>query len=104
MLKCPKCNSSNISFRDFSLKANGIKKLYGCKDCYNSFVVTPQQVRDSLIEDRRVGINKKEVKPKKAKPLRHCITCGSTNYHAKGLCNRCYKLEWKKKRRGSGNV
>ena len=88
MITCPKCGSADKKFRDFSLIKDKLMKVYWCNNCQSIFKVTPQQVEDSLERDKKLGKQmKKEVK------VRHCRICGSTKYHAKGLCHKCYERE-----------
>lgn len=97
MITCPKCGSANKKFRDFSLIKNKLMKVYWCNNCESIFRVTPQQVVDSLERDKKL---KTEIK----KEVRRCRICGSTKYHAKGLCHKCYARERRLKKKVGKNV
>jgi len=99
MIRCPRCGSTDKKFRDFSLIKNKLMKVYWCNNCESIFKVTPQQVVDSLERDKKL-----KIQIEKESKVRHCRICGSTKYHAKGLCHKCYERERRQKMKVGKNA
>jgi len=88
LISCPKCLSEEVTFTNFFLKKDELVKVYYCRGCKKPFYVPA----DILAPKRKKRSNRRE-----------CRNCGDTeNYHAKGLCNKCYARELRKRKERVG--